>query len=294
MKSRREIIQAFAALSLGALSPIRGLADVRGKDNKIKFGAQTNAWAIDPQKPDSFFEVLHQVKQIGYDGFETGFFNLRSSFDAPAETAQRIAATGLTFFGIHIFLPPDKWDVTTRLPPSVLYEQVAHGGAALGAQRLILSGAVAANNGELKTKIAGLNQAGRVAQAAGLKLAYHNHWWEFQSKLGEVEALYTQTDPSLVSFLLDAGHAYHGGADVPDFLRRHANRIVALHFRDYRDGHQVPLGQGTFPLAEVAATLKQLHWSGWAINEEEREDSTKGGRGFIEPAYQAMRGAFST
>jgi inosose dehydratase len=140
----------------------------------------------------------------------------------------------------------------------------------------------------------GLNQAGRVARAAGLEFAYHNHWWEFQSKIGEIEALYTQTDPSLVCFLLDAGHAYHGGADVPDFLRRHANRIGALHFRDYRNGHLVPLGQGTFPLSEVAATLKQLQWSGWAINEEEREDSTKGGRSFIEPAYQAMRGAFST
>jgi inosose dehydratase len=294
MKSRREFIQAFAALSLGALSPLRVRAEVRGKETRIKFGAQTNAWAIDPQKPDSFFEVLQQVKQIGYDGFETGFVNLRSSFDAPAQTAQRIAATGLTFFGIHIFLPPDKWDAITRLPPSALYEKVAHGGAALGAQRLIVSGAPAANSEELKAKVAGLNQAGRVARAAGLEFAYHNHWWEFQSKIGEIEALYTQTDPSLVSFLLDAGHAYRGGADVPDFLRQHANRIGALHFRDYRDGHLVPLGQGTFPLSEVAATLKQLQWSGWAINEEEREDSTKGGRSFIEPAYQAMRGAFST
>jgi sugar phosphate isomerase/epimerase len=100
MKSRREVIQAFAAVSLGALSPIRGLADAKGKDPIIKFGAQTNAWAIDPQKPDSFFEVLRQVKQVGYDGFETGFFNLRGSFDDPAETAQRIAAIGLTFFKV--------------------------------------------------------------------------------------------------------------------------------------------------------------------------------------------------
>jgi inosose dehydratase len=294
MKSRREIIQALAAVSLGALSLVRGLADLREKDPQIKFGAQTNAWAIDPQKPDTFFDVLQQIKQIGYDGFETGFFNLLGSFDAPTATAQRIAATGLSFLGIHIFLAPDKWDVTTRIPPSALYEKVAHGGAALGAQQLILSGAAAANNQQLKAKAEELNHAGRVAKAAGLKLAYHNHWYEFQSKIGEIEALYAQTDPSLVSFLLDAGHAYHGGANLPDFLRKHANRIVALHFRDYRDGHLVPLGKGTFPLAEVAATLKHLHWSGWAINEEEREDSTKGGRSFIEPAYQAMRGAFST
>jgi inosose dehydratase len=293
MKNRREVIQTLAALSLGAFLPHRGAADVHEKKPKIQFGAQTNAWAIDPQKPDSFFDVLNQVKQIGYDGFETGFRNLSSSFDAPSVTKQRIAATGLTFFGIHIFLFPPQLDPASKLPPRDLYQQVARGGAALGAQRLIFSGGPAANPDQLKTKIEALNEAGRFAQSVGLRLAYHNHWWEFQSEIGEIEALYTQTDPATVSFLLDAGHAYRGGANVPDFLRQHEKRIIALHFRDYRDGHQVPLGQGTFPLAQVAATLKQLRWSGWAINEEEREDSTKGGSDFIEPAYTAMRGAFS-
>jgi inosose dehydratase len=93
--------------------------------------------------------------------------------------------------------------------------------------------------------------------------------------------MHKPTPPSYPSFLM------------PDTPITEA-RMCALHFRDYRDGHLVPLGQGTFPLSEVAATLKQLQWSGWAINEEEREDSTKGGHSFIEPAYQAMRGAFST
>jgi hypothetical protein len=44
-------------------------------------------------------------------------------------------------------------------------------------------------------------------------------------------------------FLLDAGHAYRGGADVPAFLRKHHDRIFALHLRDYNNGQQVPLGQ---------------------------------------------------
>jgi sugar phosphate isomerase/epimerase len=293
MKNRRDVIKAFAALSFSAVAPLRALADAREKGATVRFGAQTNAWAIDPANQDSFFAVLDQVKLIGYDGFETGFRNLSGSFDDPSKTKQRIAATGLEFFGIHVFLPPDQWDATTRLPPSALIEKVARGGKGLGAQRIILSGAAAATPQQLKAKIEALNQAGQYARSVGLGLAYHNHWWEFQSKLNEIEELYTQTDPARVSFLLDAGHAYRGGAQLPDFLRKHAQRIVAVHFRDYREGHQVPLGQGTFPLAEVATTLKQLHWSGWALNEEEREDNTKGGRAFIEPAYAAMRGAFA-
>ena len=79
---------------------------------------------------------------------------------------------------------------------------------------------------------------------------------------------------------------------MPDFLRQHSQRIVALHLRDYKDGKQVPLGQGTMPLAEIAGALHSLHWSGWAINEEEREDGTKAGLDFINPAYKALQGAF--
>jgi inosose dehydratase len=258
----------------------------------IRLGAQTNAWPIDPAHFDTFLGVLSQIKQVGYTGFETGFLNLRSHFNAPEPARRSIASSGLTFFGIHIFLPPERWDPATHLPPTALYQEVARGGVALGAQHLIFSGTPSPTTDDLKRKIAGLNDAGAFSKSVGLPLAYHNHWWEFQSKVGEIEALYAETDPGLVSFLLDAGHAYRGGADVPAFLRQHHQRIVALHLRDYRDGQQVPLGSGTFPLAEVAAALTHLRWKGWVLNEEEREDGSKLGLKVMEPSFQALRKAF--
>lgn len=286
----------LAALTVGGATrravALSGVGQASEHNKNIQLGAQTNAWAIDPKNLDSFLAVLQQIRQVGYAGFETGFFNLINQFDSPSEAAERIAASGLTFFGIHIAIPFDKTDPATHLPPASLYERVAKGGRALGAQRLIFSGAPAVTPEDLEHKIEGLNTAGRFAKSLGLGFAYHNHWWEFQSKIGEIEALYTRVDPSAVSFLLDAGHAYRGGANVPQFLRRHSRRIVGLHLRDYKDGHLVPLGEGTFPLAEVASTLRELHWKGWALNEEEREDGTKGGLSYIEPAYRALRGAF--
>jgi len=42
----------------------------------------------------------------------------------------------------------------------------------------------------------------------------------------------------------------------------------------------------------VAKTLKQLQWAGWVLNEEEREDGSKGGLNVIDPAFKALRGAF--
>jgi inosose dehydratase len=262
------------------------------QEPRIQLGAQTNAWAIDPAHFDTFLNVLDQVKKMGYAGFETGFLNLRPQFHSPETARSGIAQSGLTFFGIHIFVPMERMDPATHLPPADLYKEVAHGGVALGAQRLIFSGAPAATTDDLKRKIAELNAAGAFSKSLGLPLAYHSHWWEFQSKVGEIEALYAETDPALVSFLLDAGHAYRGGADVPAFLRKQHQRIIALHLRDYRDGKQVPLGEGSFPLAEVAATLKQLNWKGWVLNEEEREDGSKHGLSVIEPAFQALQKAF--
>jgi sugar phosphate isomerase/epimerase len=233
--------------------------------------------------------VLDQVRKIGYAGFETGFLNLRQQFKSPEAARASIANSGLTFFGIHIFLPPERLDPVSKLPPASLYEEVARGGVALGAQRLIFSGAPAASADDLKRKIAGLNAAGAFSKSLGLPLAYHNHWFEFQSKVGEIEALYAETDPALVSFLLDA---YRGGADLPAFLGKHHARIIALHLRDYDNGKQVPLGAGSFPLAEVAATLKHLDWKGWVLNEEEREDGTKLGLTVMEPAFEALQKAF--
>jgi sugar phosphate isomerase/epimerase len=292
--NRRQVLQTLSSIAVAAAADRAFALGGSVTQANIQLGAQTNAWAIDPKNLDSFFSVLSQIKQVGYAGFETGFFNLVNQFDSPKEAAGRIAATGLTFFGIHIAIPFDKNDPVTHLPPATLYERVARGGRALGAQRLIFSGAPSVTSDDVKRKVDALNTAGRFAKSLGLGFAYHNHWWEFQSKVNEIETLYADTDPAAVSFLLDAGHAFRGGANVPDFLRRHSQRIVALHLRDYKDGHLVPLGQGTFPLAEVAATLRQLHWKGWTINEEEREDATKGELSFIEPAYQALQQAFGS
>jgi inosose dehydratase len=269
------------------------------KHSTIRLGAQTNAWAIDPARFETLLAVLDQIRQAGYQGFETGFANLVPQFSSPQEAKRRIAQTGLTFFGIAIFLPSERYDPATKVAPPSLYESVARGGAALGARYLSLSGAPAADEKQLQSKIAGLNAAGRFSKSVGLALAYHNHWWEFQSqsqsKPAEIEALYAHTDPALVSFLLDAGHAYRGGANVSAFLRQHHSRIVGIHFRDYTaNWQQVPLGEGHFPLTEAIATLKQLQWSGWVLNEEEREDGSKYGLKVIEPALKAMRGAFST
>lgn len=287
-------MQALSALPAGvAVSSLSSLTIRAEIPPGIHFGVQLNAFPIDASRIQTFLDVLGQIKQVGYQGFESSFRNLSPQFAHPAPARRSIEQTGLTFFGIHIFFPDPGYDQITRIAASSIYEPVAHGGAALGAKHLILSGAPCENRDQLKHKIDTLNAAGRYAQNAGLSAAYHNHWWEFKSPIGEIEALFAQTDPELVHFVLDAGHAYHGGADVPAFIRAHSQRIVGFHLRDFRNGEYVELGTGTFPLHEVAAAIIEIGWKGWVENEEERADHSQTGLKVIAPAYKAMKEAFT-
>jgi len=296
-RTRREVLQALGMLAAsGAISSL-GSARLHGQGGHvpagIRFGVQLNAFPIDPKRFETFESTLEQVKQIGYQGFESGFRYLSEQFAAPEMARRSIERTGLTFFGIHIFFPDNLYDQATRIAAPSVYEPVARGGAALGAKHLILSGAPAENTDQLKAKIEALNVAGKFALSTGVTAAYHNHWWEFESKIGEIEALYTQTDPGLVHFVLDAGHAFHGGADVPAFIRAHSQRIIGFHLRDFKNNDYVELGTGDFPLHQVAATIRQIGWKGWVENEEERADHSQGGEKVIAPAFKAMKEAFS-
>ena len=279
-------VSAFAAAAVGLPGSLPGQ-----EAGSIRLAAQTNAFPIDPRNFDSLLAALDAIKSVGYAGFETGFINLRSQANSIGEGRKQIAAKGLTFTGVHIFLP--EYDTDTNIAPRTLYEPVATLGAELGAERLILSGSPAVTPDDIKRKADALVQAGRFAKSQGLILAYHNHWPEYKYGAREILQLYAGTDPAYVSFLLDAGHAYRTGFDIPRFVEEHAARLTGIHFRDFREGKQVPLGEGTFPLRQVAEALRRAKWSGWVINEEEREDGTKAGLAFLKPSYTSLKGAFA-
>jgi inosose dehydratase len=258
---------------------------------KIRVGCQANAWAIDPTMPETLFSSLREIEELGFQGFETGFRNVMQLRDFKEQFAS--ASGGLSFFGVHIFL--QEYDAKTCLPPLELATEVAAAGAALGAERLIVSGGPARADGQqdkTETKAEALNALGQWARSFGLGFSYHNHGPEVRGMEPEIEALLAQTDAALVGLLLDAGHAFRAGLDVGDFVARHAERLTGVHLRDFRNGQQVPLGEGDFPLAAVARALREKNWSGWVLAEEEREDGSKLGLRVMKPARLALERAF--
>ena len=253
----------------------------------IRLGCQTNAWPIHPAESGTLFAALEHIHSLGFAGFETGFANVMPL--RPEELKSH--ALGMTPFGVHIFLT--QYDQATSVAPAELITKVARVGAKMGFKHLILSGAPASDAAALSKKVAAVNRYGQQVSGLGLKLAYHNRGPEFKGATPEIKTLLAGTDPSLVGFLLDAGHAFDAGADVVSFVNRHCNRLIGLHLRDYRNGQQMPLGQGSFPLAALAQALRDRNWSGWALAEEERLDGSKLGDAAAGPAFTALHQAFS-
>jgi sugar phosphate isomerase/epimerase len=103
------------------------------------------------------------------------------------------------------------------------------------------------------------NRIGEKVRAAGLRFAYHNHDFEFQtfgSSAPAYDTLAARTDPALVSFELDAYWAYKAGYDPLDLVRRFPGRIALLHVKD---GTEAPaktmtdVGKGVIDFGKLLA-----------------------------------------
>ena len=77
-----------------------------------------------------------------------------------------------------------------------------------------------------------LNELGRRTAELGIRLAPHPHIWGPIERPEEIRRLLELTDPDYVSLTLDTAHILLGGGDPMEFLTQHADRIVALHWKD--------------------------------------------------------------
>jgi sugar phosphate isomerase/epimerase len=99
-----------------------------------------------------------------------------------------------------------------------------------------------------------LNAAAAKAAEHGLRVGYHNHWWELEAQVDGrhgLEVLADHLAPE-VGLEVDTYWANAGGADVPALLGRLGDRVFALHVKD-GDGtldtkKQVAVGAGTLPV----------------------------------------------
>jgi sugar phosphate isomerase/epimerase len=196
--------------------------------------------------------VLRRLADIGYAGVEpAGLHGL-----SPASFRSIIDECGLTVSSAHVGLPVGDQAQAT------LDEQEAIGN------RMLISGGSPDDfsSADAVRRIADrFSEAATTAKARGMEIGYHNHWWEFESQVGDgtgYDVFLQHVDPS-VFVEVDIYWAQVGGEDPAVLVNRLGDRVRYLHVKDGPIEPRVPMtavGQGKVDIPSVLGANPNVEW----------------------------------
>ena len=100
-----------------------------------------------------------------------------------------------------------------------------------------------------------LTTIGKKCEAAGLKLLYHNHDFEFKDNedgIKPIDYLLDSTDPKYVNFQMDLYWVTRAGADPVAYFEKHPGRFKLWHVKDMdEEGKFAPVGEGTIDFKRI-------------------------------------------
>jgi len=199
---------------------------------------------------------------MGYEGVEFAGYHDRSAQDLK----QMLDDLGLKVAGSHIRVDGLQGD---GLQETI---EFAH---ALGNKWVVvpgLPGQYTESKAAWQRTADLFSEAAEALKPAGLKLGYHNHKAEFETRHEGERAwdiFFDRASPDVFS-QLDIGHTLRGGGDALEVLRKHPGRFATVHVKEYDpqdDGTLV--GDGVVPWAEVFALCESTAGTEWYIVEHE-------------------------
>lgn len=118
--------------------------------------------------------------------------------------------------------------------------------------------------GDIAATAAALNDAAAKGAAYGVRVGYHNHWWELETlpdgRTG-LEILAAHLDPEVI-LEVDTYWAAVGGQDAAALLTRLGDRVRFIHIKDgpvtSDPAAQLPVGDGVMPIWDVIAAATAL------------------------------------
>jgi inosose dehydratase len=276
-------------------------------DTKIKIGNAPCSWGVIENvegERGGYAKVLDEMHETGYAGTELGDWGfmptdpaeLRAELDArqlkllaswvsvklhdPAghaaseadavRTARQLARVGgpdnLIVLGNDPYVDPMRTLNAGRLTPEMSMSEAQWQVFAEGANRV----------------------AWAVKRETGLRTVFHHHIGTWIETPEETARLLEMTDPAVLGLCFDTGHYRHGGGDPLTGLRRHADRIWHVHFKDHDPavaaqakaegwdavtavGHGLfcELGKGEIDFPAILAELRALNYGGWIVVEQD-------------------------
>lgn len=182
-----------------------------------------------------------------------------------------------------------------QLPEGSAAEQILDEQEMLGSSTIIVpalfdteSGSIEsfADRGRIEQLADRFSAAAERAAARGIRVGYHNHFWEFATTIdgrSGLELFYELASPAVVAEI-DLYWAQLGGRDPVDLVRSLGDRVVLVHVKDGDGQMGTPscnLGDG---VADVPASLAAATAAEWHVVELEGLDDDA-----IWPALEASR-----
>jgi inosose dehydratase len=152
-----------------------------------------------------------------------------------------------------------------------------------------------------------LTAFGRHLLKHGVQLAYHHHMGAYVEAPADIDRVMAYTGEE-VGLLFDSGHAYFGGGDPLDVLKKHVARVCHVHCKDVRptiirharnrqwsfldsvlNGVFTVPGDGAIDFAAIIDTLRAHGYQGWLVVEAEQDPAVAPSYAYASKGYRTLR-----
>ncbi|MBM1105785.1 sugar phosphate isomerase/epimerase [Aurantibacter crassamenti] len=134
-------------------------------------------------------------------------------------------------------------------------------------------------NGTIEDFVKVLNTLGEKANAAGLKLLYHNHDFEFKKNddgVVIIDYLLDNCNPEFVDFQMDLFWVVTADADPIAYFEKYPGRFKMWHVKDMDDqGRFAPVGNGNIDFAEILAKKELSGMEYYMVEQDKTFDEMK-------------------
>ncbi|OGX91257.1 sugar phosphate isomerase/epimerase family protein [Hymenobacter coccineus] len=205
--------------------------------------------------------VLAKVAKAGYKEVETYGYSPETHYWGltPKEFKAVLAANGLT-------TPSGHYDMGAYLRDGnqEVFKAYMEAANACGQQYIVvpyLDAAVRKTTDDFKVIAEKLNKAGELCKAAGLRVGYHNHDFEFQPVNGVAlyDVMLKETDAQLVDFEMDIYWVVRAGRDPIKLIEANSKRFPMWHIKDMEKAqpeHNTEIGAGTIDFKKIMKYAK--------------------------------------
>jgi len=191
-------------------------------------------YSLRDELPKDLKGTIEKVAKAGFKEVETYGFSIKDQFWGlkPEEFKKLLDDNGLTspsgHFGLGTFLTDGNTD---ELKAAIAAAKV------LGSEYITipwLDESIRKTADDYKKIALKINEAGKLCKEAGIRIAYHNHNFEFD-KQGDTtgyEILLKNTDKNLVDFELDLYWVVRSGNDPIKLFTENPGRFTMWHVKD--------------------------------------------------------------